>query len=257
MPLRIRAELCDEIVHRLEPPSLGELEGDAGAARRRDHQPQLPRPLRRRRRRCADAGQGHRRCSGSTAAPSGGERAAPPRSGSRRAVVAMLDDPPCLVTAFVEGAADDGRGAARAGGARARSRARCARCTIAPSRSPRSFASFRIVENYARDAASAAPRCPAPTRGARKRPRDGSRRRCAAPSTSRSPATTTSSPPTSSARRAALRIVDWEYAGMGDRYFDLGNFAVNNELGADDRGGAARRLLRASRRPAAGSPRCG
>jgi thiamine kinase-like enzyme len=28
-----------------------------------------------------------------------------------------------------------------------------------------------------------------------------------------------------------LWIVDWEYAGMGDRYFDLGNFAVNNELG--------------------------
>jgi thiamine kinase-like enzyme len=25
-------------------------------------------------------------------------------------------------------------------------------------------------------------------------------------------------------------IVDWEYAGMGDRYFDLANFAVNNEL---------------------------
>ena len=30
-----------------------------------------------------------------------------------------------------------------------------------------------------------------------------------------------------------VRIVDWEYAGMGDRYFDLGNFAVNNELDAD------------------------
>jgi thiamine kinase-like enzyme len=28
-----------------------------------------------------------------------------------------------------------------------------------------------------------------------------------------------------------MLIVDWEYAGMGDRYFDLGNFAVNNELG--------------------------
>jgi thiamine kinase-like enzyme len=25
-------------------------------------------------------------------------------------------------------------------------------------------------------------------------------------------------------------IVDWEYSGMGDPYFDLGNFAVNNEL---------------------------
>jgi thiamine kinase-like enzyme len=27
-----------------------------------------------------------------------------------------------------------------------------------------------------------------------------------------------------------LWIVDWEYAGMGDPYFDLGNFAVNHEL---------------------------
>jgi thiamine kinase-like enzyme len=31
---------------------------------------------------------------------------------------------------------------------------------------------------------------------------------------------------------AGIRIVDWEYAGMGNRWFDLGNFAVNNELGA-------------------------
>ncbi len=30
-----------------------------------------------------------------------------------------------------------------------------------------------------------------------------------------------------------LWIVDWEYAGMGDPFFDLGNFAVNHELGAD------------------------
>ena len=29
-------------------------------------------------------------------------------------------------------------------------------------------------------------------------------------------------------------IVDWEYAGMGDRYFDLANFAVNNELDPSD-----------------------
>jgi thiamine kinase-like enzyme len=27
-----------------------------------------------------------------------------------------------------------------------------------------------------------------------------------------------------------VRIVDWEYAGMGDRFFDLANFAVNHEL---------------------------
>ncbi len=38
-----------------------------------------------------------------------------------------------------------------------------------------------------------------------------------------------------------LRIVDWEYAGMGDVFFDLANFAVNNGLSADD----ASELLRA------------
>jgi thiamine kinase-like enzyme len=34
---------------------------------------------------------------------------------------------------------------------------------------------------------------------------------------------------------ARVRILDWEYAGMGDRYFDLGNLSVNNGLTeADD-----------------------
>src|SRR5437899_1372209 len=27
-----------------------------------------------------------------------------------------------------------------------------------------------------------------------------------------------------------IRILDWEYAGMGDLFFDLGNFAVNQSL---------------------------
>ena len=30
-----------------------------------------------------------------------------------------------------------------------------------------------------------------------------------------------------------LRIVDWEYAGMGDRFFDLANFSINHELDTD------------------------
>jgi thiamine kinase-like enzyme len=38
-----------------------------------------------------------------------------------------------------------------------------------------------------------------------------------------------------------IQIVDWEYAGMGDRYFDLGNLAVNNGLDAQ----AEERLLAA------------
>jgi thiamine kinase-like enzyme len=38
-----------------------------------------------------------------------------------------------------------------------------------------------------------------------------------------------------------LLLVDWEYAGMGHRLFDLGNLAVNNEFDAD----AEQRLLSA------------
>ena len=38
-----------------------------------------------------------------------------------------------------------------------------------------------------------------------------------------------------------IRIVDWEYSGMGDRFFDLANFSVNHEFDVDD----DRRLLAA------------
>jgi thiamine kinase-like enzyme len=30
-----------------------------------------------------------------------------------------------------------------------------------------------------------------------------------------------------------VRIVDWEYAGMGDRFFDLANFSINHEFDVD------------------------
>ena len=31
-----------------------------------------------------------------------------------------------------------------------------------------------------------------------------------------------------------VRIIDWEYAGMGDPFFDLGNFSINHELTPDE-----------------------
>jgi thiamine kinase-like enzyme len=34
---------------------------------------------------------------------------------------------------------------------------------------------------------------------------------------------------------AGIRIVDWEYAGMGDRFFDLANFSINHELSEVER----------------------
>jgi thiamine kinase-like enzyme len=33
-----------------------------------------------------------------------------------------------------------------------------------------------------------------------------------------------------------IRILDWEYAGMGDRYFDLANLSVNHEFGSREDG---------------------
>lgn len=39
----------------------------------------------------------------------------------------------------------------------------------------------------------------------------------------------------------SIRIVDWEYAGMGDVFFDLANFSVNHDFDVDD----DRRWLRA------------
>ena len=53
---------------------------------------------------------------------------------------------------------------------------------------------------------------------------------------------------------ARIRIVDWEYAGMGDPFFDLGNFSSNHELTPDEDahllaayGGAAIRADRLAR----------
>ena len=52
----------------------------------------------------------------------------------------------------------------------------------------------------------------------------------------------------------AMRIVDWEYAGMGNRYFDLGNLSVNNALQRGRRRVAARVLLGRAAARAGGSP---
>jgi thiamine kinase-like enzyme len=35
---------------------------------------------------------------------------------------------------------------------------------------------------------------------------------------------------------ASIRIVDWEYAGMGDVFFDLANFSINHEFGEEENG---------------------
>ena len=125
----------------------------------------------------------------------------------------------------------------------------CASSTTAAPSSPRSFDSFRLVERVRRDrrASTEASRRTATTRRSKPRTRSSARSR-ASRATSRSRPTTTCCPRTSCATATRMQLIDWEYAGMGDRWFDLGNFAVNNELDDDRRGARCSRPTSASRR---------
>ncbi|HET7455467.1 MAG TPA: phosphotransferase [Solirubrobacterales bacterium] len=146
-------------------------------------------------------------------------------------VVAMLDDPPCLVTRFVVGEPMSAQ-ALREPAAIAEVAAALRTLHACEERLPVDFSSFRVVESYAERiaargatvpssyewAAAAAHRIEAALVGPEHEPVP-----CHDDLLSANFLRT----------RRGIRIVDWEYAGMGDRYFDLGNFAVNNELDAE------------------------
>jgi thiamine kinase-like enzyme len=144
-------------------------------------------------------------------------------------VVAMLDDPPCLVTRFVVG---EPMGAEELGTPEVIAEVATALRALhaCEERLPVEFSGFRVVEDYAARiadrgapvpasyewAAAAAHRIEAALVGPEHEPVPCHNDLLAA---------------NFIRTRQGIRLVDWEYAGMGDRYFDLGNFAVNNELG--------------------------
>ena len=146
-------------------------------------------------------------------------------------VVAMLDDPPCLVTRFVVGepmTAEELREPAAIAevAAALRSLHACEKPL------PVEFSSFRTVEAYAARMAGRGAEVPASYEWAL-----GAAHRIEAVLTGpeHEPVPCHDDLLAANFIRSAqgIRIVDWEYAGMNDRYFDLGNFAVNNELDAD------------------------
>jgi thiamine kinase-like enzyme len=143
-------------------------------------------------------------------------------------VAAQLDDPPCLVTEFVE----------------------CKEMTSADLREPEtmrsvigsirsvhdsgaalptSFDSFRVVEDYRATAAGRGGEIPDAYDGAHDRAQEIE---AALSGSEHDPVPCHNDLLAGNFLRGAERIwiVDWEYAGMGDRYFDLANFAINNEL---------------------------
>jgi thiamine kinase-like enzyme len=152
------------------------------------------------------------------------------RAGVGPEVAALLDDPPCLVTYFIAGEPIS------AAELRAPDTLREVGATLRrvheSGELPVGFSAFRIVEDYAarvteRDAElppdyewghGLATRIEAAMRDAGHEPAPCHNDLLAA---------------NFLRTEDGIRIVDWEYAGMGDPYFDLGNFAVNNELDGD------------------------
>ena len=153
------------------------------------------------------------------------------RAGVGPPVRAMLEDPPILVTGFVEGEPVTEDELQRPELLR----------NVASSLNqmhgsgeelPSTFSPFRIVEDYARIATAHGAQVPDGYEGARK---------CAKKIEKSLRGSEHEPVPCHNDLLAAnllldgaiLWIVDWEYSGMGNRYFDLGNLAVNNRLDED------------------------
>jgi thiamine kinase-like enzyme len=147
-------------------------------------------------------------------------------------VAAMLTDPPAIVTNFIEGRAMDAEELRDA--QPLCDVADALRVMHAAPEIPSRFDSFRIVENYEKVARDLGVEIP---------PGYAEAHSCSARIEELMTGPEHVPVPCHNDLLAAnfiwdgmrVRIVDWEYAGMGDRYFDLANFAVNNELPKDAR----------------------
>jgi thiamine kinase-like enzyme len=146
-------------------------------------------------------------------------------------VVTQLDDPACLVTEFVECkemTVEDLREPETMGRVMKELR------TVHESGAtlPTEFDSFRVVEEYRETAASRGGEIPDAYEEAHE---TAGRIKAAFSGPEHDPVPCHNDLLAGNFLRGSERIwiVDWEYAGMGDRYFDLANFAINNELSED------------------------
>ncbi|MGZ8783337.1 MAG: phosphotransferase, partial [Gaiellaceae bacterium] len=96
---------------------------------------------------------------------------------------------------------------------------------------PARFDSFRVVEAYAATAVARGTPIPPAFERARKLAAEVERARGPVPERPCHNDLLTANFIDDGTR---IRIVDWEYAGMGDIYFDLANFAAGNDLPAEE-----------------------
>jgi thiamine kinase-like enzyme len=153
------------------------------------------------------------------------------RAGIAPEVAALLDEPPCLVTRFVHGQ-EMGSAELRNPASRAAVAGALRAIHGCEEQLPVAFSAFRVVETYAdraRDRGAEVPAGYLPAHEAAARIERVLER-------DEGPVPCHNDLLAANFLHSAdgIRLVDWEYAGMGDRYFDLGNFAVNNELSPEE-----------------------
>jgi thiamine kinase-like enzyme len=144
-------------------------------------------------------------------------------------VVTFVEPEGYLVTRFIEGAVVEPE-AIRSGEPLHRV-AGSLRAVHAGPPVPSRFDSFRVVEAYAATAATHGVRVPAEYARALETARRVERARGPAPERLCHNDLLTANFIDDGHR---IRIVDWEYAGMGDVFFDLANFSVNNGLAREE-----------------------
>jgi thiamine kinase-like enzyme len=143
-------------------------------------------------------------------------------------VVAQLDDPPCLVTVFVE-CREMSPEELREPETMKTVLGELRKVHESGAELPTTFDSFRVAEEYRDTAAGRGGEIPGAFDEAHRQAREIE---AALSGPEHDPVPCHNDLLAGNFLRGSERIwvVDWEYAGMGDRYFDLANFAVNNEL---------------------------
>jgi thiamine kinase-like enzyme len=147
-------------------------------------------------------------------------------------VAAFLEDPPCIVTEFVEGESLSPE-QLRASPQLERVASALRSLHELEQRLSSRFDSVRIVEDYAQVASERGAEVPREYVPALERAREVG---AALKGAEHTPVPCHNDLLAANFIQGEDRtwIVDWEYAGMGDRYFDLANFSVNNDLSPDD-----------------------
>jgi thiamine kinase-like enzyme len=144
-------------------------------------------------------------------------------------VVTLLEDPSCLVTAFLPG--EHVHAAELRKPDAIREVARNLRALHdSGTKLPKDFDPFRLMEDYAQTARDHGAEVPEGYDEALATTKEIEEAIRGEPGHEPVPAHNDLLPANFLQGDDRLQLLDWEYTGMGDRWFDLGNFAANNEL---------------------------